>query len=286
MSDVIGHMLIDDDIDAYTDIFTSEFGNEIGNRPTAGTKVRSITDNLLINWRSAGYVAGMPPQYVLGIEKSVRTISNTPTGGTELLNLADGMLKRITAKVPDLFADPALRRSVHEALVDLGAAYQEKLANTPFKLDVAAYWQQYLHLAPFQQYVWSSERLSYQSVYNAYEEFIVECARVANNLPKLRSSGNDENKRDFRWYFREAFGDSMIQECWHYPEVNRIRLIRHSLAHAGGKITDNIKTAGISVREYKGVIHMFPGDVREAIHTLGNCVLKIIDVANTKPEFN
>lgn len=119
MSDaVVGYELIDDVIANYVDIFTSELGNEIGDRPKQGSKLRDITNNLLINWRSAAYVAGMPPEYAKGIGASLQVYAKTPTGNTELLNLADGMLSRITAKVPDLFADPPQRRAVHTALVN------------------------------------------------------------------------------------------------------------------------------------------------------------------------
>lgn len=151
------------------------------------------------------------------------------------------------------------------------------------------YWKEYLTVPSFHQYIWSSERLSFQSVYNAYEEFFVECARVANQLPKLRAAGKFEDnagkKLEAKGWFREAFGDSMLNECWTSKEVNGIRIMRHSLAHAGGKITDDIKAAKIKVRAYGGVIHMFPSDVRGAIATLSSCVLKIIDAANPRPEF-
>ncbi len=176
VSDVIGHVIVERTMEAYADIFSSERGHEIGDRPNAGTKLRDITNNLLINWRSAAYVAGMPPQYVVGILETLQVFAKSPTGNTELLKLAEGMLAKLTGRVPELFADAALRRSVHEALIDIGAEFQETLAKSPLNVSLEQYWNEYLVLPPFSQYVWSSERLAYQSVYNAYEEFFVECA--------------------------------------------------------------------------------------------------------------
>ena len=78
MSDVIGYAMVESRMEAYNDIFTSVRGAEIGNRPNVGSKIREITGNMLINWRSAAYVAGMPPQYVLGILQTLQVFAKSP----------------------------------------------------------------------------------------------------------------------------------------------------------------------------------------------------------------
>lgn len=64
-----------------------------------------------------------------------------------------------------------------------------------------------------------------------------------------------------------------------------MRLMRHSLAHASGRVTETMKSKKIAVREIDGVMQLGPDDVRDAIAALQPCVLKILDKATTMPCF-
>jgi hypothetical protein len=61
--------------------------------------------------------------------------------------------------------------------------------------------------------------------------------------------------------------------------IHDIRVIRHSLTHASGRVTAKLGKAKIDIEDVDGVIQILPFRIRAAYQRLGPCVLRIIDKA-------
>ena len=280
-SRVVLNIWVDDRLEAYKNIFTTEVAQEIYNRAARAETLLKIADFLGLHWRATAYAAQMPLQFVHVGKETLHGFMGGEVADTTLLALARGLLNKIAERVPELVTEPELARKIHDEMVRLGADLRDWRKNTKIEFPSEKVWKEYLSTPEFLFYVWWSERYSFHAAYNAYEDFIVQCVRIANNNPARcwTTSGKFEG-----WVVGQ-FGQDIYDECWKAPPVERLREIRHALAHASGRVTEPIRSKKIAVHELDGMILLGPDDVREAIAVLQPYVLKIIDKAVTMPCF-
>jgi hypothetical protein len=277
MSKIIMNLWVDDRLEVYKDFLTTAAASEVYDHVINAAKLLSIVDYLLANWRATAYAAAMPAQFVQVGKITLDRFANDELGDTALLDLAKGMLSKLTQKVPELVADPQLSRTLFEAAVRLGAEFREWREGSRLDFPAEQYWREYLTSHDFVFYIWWTERNCFQAAYNAYEDFLVQCVRTANNNPPKCWTTNGK----WEGWVVGKFGQDIWDACWQALPVERLRLIRHSLAHASGRVTERMKSKSISVNEVDGVIQIGPDDVRDAITVLQPCVLKIVDKATT-----
>jgi hypothetical protein len=274
---VVMNLWIDDRLDAYKDFLTTEAAGEIYNHVSNAPKLLNAVDYLVATWRATSYAAAMPAQFAQVGKATLEGFVNDDVGDTALLDLAKGMLNKLTEKVPELVDDPALSRRLFQAAVNLGAEYRNWRDGTKLDFPAEQTWKELLGSHDFAFYVWWTERNCFQAAYNAYEDLLVQCVcRANNNPPKCwTTSGKWEG-----WVV-DKFEQPIWDDCWKAAPVERLRLMRHALAHASGRITEPMKSKKIAVREVDGVMQFGPDDVRDAIGVLQPCVVKLLDKATT-----
>lgn len=277
MSEVIDKIWVDQRIEQYSDFLTTERASEIGYR-TEARKLRPLVDRLLLNWRATSYLAAMPALYVISQKEVLEGYAKGEVSDTTLLGLTEHLLASFAQLVPEMVSEPGLIKKLTQALVIRGANFRDARAQAKLAFEVDDKWKEFLALAPFFQYVWSSERLAYQAYYNAYEDFLIEVANVQANKPTLRTGDKE---------FKNALGALQVfDDCWSARPVLEIRLLRHSLAHASGRITEHMTTENIKPLNHDEVSQVFPENVKAVINVLASCVLKVIDAASPRSEYN
>ena len=279
MSEIIGEIYVDRRMEEYGDIMTSEQGAELGNR-TEAPKLRPLLDRLMLNWRSTSYLAAMPGMFVRSQEMAIEGYARSDVNDTVLLAMTQGMLDKLAVMVPEIVSEPGLATKLRTATVRLAADVRDARAKAKLNFESDKYWDDYLKIAAFFQYIWSSERLSYQAVYNAYEDFLIEVINVKVNKPNLRTS-SPEFKATLDW-----LGATIYEDCWTSRPILELRLLRHSLAHSSGRITPNMVKENVKPLNHPEVSQVYPENVRAAVSTLAPCVLKILDAASPLPEYN
>jgi len=277
MIEVIATIQVDRRVGEYADFLTTQRASELGNR-TEAPKLLAIVDRLLLNWRSTSYLAAMPAMYVTSQKATLEGYAKGEVSDTMLLALTEHLLLSFAQLVPEMVNEPGLVRKLNQALIIRGANFRDARDKAKMVFEVDDKWEEFLAFPPFAQYVWSSERLSYQAVYNAYEDFLIDCANVTANKPNLRTA-DKEFKRAL-----EALG--VYADCWEARPVLEIRLLRHSLAHVSGRITENMDKHNVKPMNDDEVSQVFPENVKKAIDVLTSCVLKVIDAASPLPAYN
>lgn len=274
---------LDHEIKSYENLWTTAAAEQISIRSEKAPVLYSLVKTLLLNWRAISYGAAMPTQFVFVGKAVLDGFVDDSGGNTALLDLATGVLNKLKERVPEIVDHPALANRMLQETVKIGAEFQEWRDSAKIEYPVEKAWRDYLAEPQFSMYIWSSERLCYQGVYNTFEDFLVQCVRTVLGVPpQERLRATDEK---FKQGFLNNFGNDAWQLCWTDKDVNAIRLIRIALTHASGRITEDIRKANIDIEEVDGVIQILPYRIRDQYKLLAPRVLQVIDKAVTMPSF-
>ena len=141
-------------------------------------------------------------------------------------------------------------------------------------------WNEFLTQPAFQMSVWSSQRVSYVAFYNAYEAFLVDCAKLALGVGQLRT-----NDKEFKEALRTGFSKDISIPCWTHNEMNVAKLVRHALSHANGRETADLKKQKHGIRLEKDVLQIVPHDNHKLLKRLRCGVEAVVAVAATDLKF-
>ena len=114
----------------------------------------------------------------------------------------------------------------------------------------------------FQMQLWGLQRTCYVAVYNAYDSFLVRCISIISKDPRFRRRGS---AKGFARRGVAALGQEAFNVCGEDPQINHAALIRHAIAHAGGRKTQDLIDAGHVDRTPDGKIQITASDVRELL---------------------
>ncbi|WP_372721646.1 hypothetical protein [Novipirellula sp.] len=145
---------------------------------------------------------------------------------------------------------PGSIKQFHDAFVNL-----ETTASVKQEIDGENIWQQYLSLHPFHVGLHGTMRLVYLAVYGAYENFLVRSLSIAHNGKPIRVTSSD-----FKKDFRDKLG-VLIDDAWFAEDIRIARLVRHSLMHAGGRVTDDLRRCKIPLVVHNDFLNVFPEHV-------------------------
>ena len=134
----------------------------------------------------------------------------------------------------------------HPATLKRGIAKSEQEAHEAFRTGQAKadfplqeYWDFLTHTSEFQFSILGTQRISYGSLFFAYEDFLANVIRT-----KEPTYSSKDKKNAIHVAFPRHFGDSLADFCWNHDEVSLARLVRNALAHNGGRF-------GADLEKYK-----------------------------------
>ena len=196
------------------------------------------------------------------------------------LRFAEVVLKKLSHRVPELIADPQLQRTMRQEVVDLTAEFKDAQSKVRIELPIEKLWEQYLAHHVYRITLWSTLRICYVAIYNAYDNFAQQCTFVAHKGQKIRTTN-----RDFKDKFSEAFGATALQKCWTSPDVKMARWARNALSHGSGRATKEILENPHNFQIEDGIIHVRPSDVKEVYLILKDSAFALCEAAKDKSEF-
>ncbi len=272
-------VFLDDRLESYRGLFSGDWPTRAMATAGDAASLQELLFDLVGQWRGAAYTAEFPAVLAGHLSTFATEFVRDRAPNTGILKLADAMAQRFSRNVPAVTADSTIQRRLHEESVKLAAEITEGKETLDYKLSQQDIWEKYFEEHVFQITLWSSLRISYVAIYNAYENFIVQCARIATGDQSI-VVGRDLNKS-----FSEAFGESMLQKCWASNDMYIIRQVRHSLSHAGGRNTKKLKRLKHSVRIDDGKLQIVPDDLRHEYAVLQEGTLALIELVSESPQF-
>lgn len=281
MSDLDRQIEIDDRIEAYSDYLPSGWMQVVSDAARPAPILDHILTDLLIVWRSTAYTASMPAIMPQSSRAVMQGYMGTVSPDSSIITFADGVLAKLSRKLPELVENSRLRATLVAELATIAAEFRDVRSNVKYEPPLAAFWQPLLCEPAFQMSVWSSQRVCYVAFCNAYEDFLTHCVwRLVGGDNQPRTNG-----KEFKRALQTAFGADMYTACWAHPDVERVRFVRNALSHSNGRETPGLEAHGHTIRVLGGVLQIFPEDLRAALNTLRGAVDALVAAAVRLPQF-
>jgi hypothetical protein len=280
MPDPVRRIEIDDRIEAYSNYLPSDWMEAVSERAKPAPVLEDILTDMLLAWRATAYTASMPALMPQSSQAVLQGYMGTTSPDSSIITFAEGVLAKLSRKVPELVENSRLRATLMAELASIASEFRDVRANVKHEVPVNTFWQPFLHEPAFQMGVWSSQRVCYDTFCNAYENFITHCVWQLVGGDQPRTQG-----KEFKRALQTQFGTDLYTACWSNPDVERVRFIRNALSHANGRETPNLKAHGHRVRVLDGVLQIFPEDLRAMLHTLRGAVDAMVSAAVGLSEF-
>lgn len=271
---------IDNRVDAYEGFLSTEWANKITEKAKPSPALAEIVLDLLLDWRTCCYTAAMPTVFAQSIQTYANSYTNAPSNDRSVMAYSDTILKLVSRKVPELVEDSSLRTRLASALVNTAAEVRDAKDAVKINFDLEEVWNNYLGMAPFQMLVWSTQRVAYVALFNAYDSFLQRCVKRVSSRENLRTTD-----RDFRKVLRECLGDKAATACWTSSDFNTVRLVRHALSHAGGRETDKLSKQEHGIVVQDGVLQIWPEHNKSLLEVLKKAVGAMVAATVSMPEF-
>jgi hypothetical protein len=286
--DIIDTPLIDPNLDSYKQFFDHKWAEHMF-KAVETSPLNDAVCALLVAWRSASGSHMLP--WLMA--ESLRRFAEGEGNGSlrYRANYSGAIIKGIVNKLESrmhhslkLDQRRALKRVVTKIEEEAHDAFKTAQANVTFPL--AGYWDFLVRTSEFQFSILGTQRINYGSLFFAYEDFL---ANVIRTKEPRYSSKKDQIKEAFARHFRNPLRDY----CWTEAEVDVAKLVRHALAHNGGRF-------GADLEKYKarfvdatgatnpklqddlfilvdGKIQITPGNTRHLFGVLKERVTKIVE---------
>lgn len=219
-----------------------------------GTPIANAVFDLTISWKAAANTHRMPFMLMSFLQAFWDGIKRKDVGKALVPKAVREIQRRLCSEVKltqtkkkqvqtilDKIAADVLRAEEEADVAYPGAAMWED-ANNPSKPGSSE----------LQLGIWASQRLCFGALYHAYENFIRELIGMKKGEPDYRLPRFPRFLEDAT----ECLGPGLVAECITDPAVNTARLIRHALAHKGGRVTDELREIGHNLPVNGGVLQV------------------------------
>ena len=242
---------IDERKEAYGAFFRDDFAIKALEASKRSESLDRIAFDLVCAWRSASYSGALPSVLVMTLKSYHDGYTNEPRSAG-MLKYSEAVLSQLYLAVPALTSNEKLSRSIQSSILDISCRIVEVDKSLKLDFDLEAAWQDYLKLIPFQLGVHALMRQTYLAVFSAYENYIISLLKLASGDPNIRINSKDINKK-----FRGTFGD-LVESVWFDTRIQKAKLVRHAVMHAGGRVTKDLECQEIPVLVHEGYLHIFP----------------------------
>ena len=242
---------IDERKEAYGTFFHDDFAKKALEASKRSESLDRIAFDLVCAWRSTSYSGALPAVLVMTLKSFHDGYTNEPRSAG-MLKYSEVVLSQLCLAVPTLTLDEKLGRAIQSSILDISCRIVEVDKSLKLDLDLEAAWKDYLKIVPFQLGVHALMRQTYLAIFSAYEDYIISLLKLASGEPNIRITDRDFNKK-----FRGAFGD-LVESVWYDSRIQKAKLVRHALMHAGGRVTKDLECHDIPVKVHEGYLHIFP----------------------------
>ncbi len=259
----------------YGTFFTDDFARRVFTLTANFPQVNSIVFTLVAEWRSISYAVALPTQYPSSLKSFVDGFVNNSTNYTSAGVIADVVIGRLVKDMPELDMSARDQRAIRNKLKQL-AQEAESARKTTIEFDEEAIWRDYLSMHVVQLGIHGMLKMGYLGLYSAYENFLVKLMRL------IQEQDVRVTDRNFDEQVRQCFGVK-AGNVYINSDMSTIRKIRHSLVHAGGRLTDHLKKIDqLPVVVVDGELHIHPRHLRDLYKILSKAALVAIEECISK----
>jgi hypothetical protein len=281
MSDVVREIYIDRRMEFYEGYIPDDWASNAFAPVKSGSVLDRLLLDLLLAWRTTAYTAAMPATAIKVAQATTLGYARYESPDRSIIAYSEAILAKLSRKIPELVEDRRLRETILEELVTISDEFREQRAAVEPDMPIEPIWQDFLTQDAFFLSVWSSQRVAFVAFYNAYEAFLIDCAKQVLGVEQLRTT-----EQAFKEALRTGFGKDISVPCWTHHEINNARLVRHALSHAGGRETADLKKQKHGIRVEDGAFQIVPDDNHNLLRHLRGGVEAIIGAAAGHPRLS
>ena len=173
--------------------------------------------------------------------------------------------------------DAALRENMLAECLQLSKE-MDAVRNVPgFSADQI--WKSYTEAIGFRLALSASQSLGIAAAYNTYENFLVRCVSAALGMPSYRKRSDEK----FVEKLTEAFGPAIADECFTTENVQLFRLLRHAIAHNGGRETPDLAKLGHPFEVTDKYLQIMPQHLMVSLRIVERCVADVLSRCRVSP---
>lgn len=265
---------------SYRNCFSDDWGERIHALTENCPALAELVMDLTMAWRGAAYTVSLPLTTLDHTKLYHDTFVQTGKLNTQFLKLMEIVPKLLANKIPELTSDGNLIRRLQQELVEISAQVSESDTCKNVELPLEGLWDAQLKEPAFQLSIWGSQRICYSALFGAYENFLVRCVRIATQREGIRSTDKDFNKQ-----IVDGFDALIRDKCWTNNRFAIAREARHSLLHAGGRLTKKLSKQKHDFVVTHDRIQVMPDNIKSLFELLKDAAFELSEVAVNKPEF-
>lgn len=264
---------------AYKSFFDHDWAGQILEL-TADTLIRSSVERLLVQWKAWSLTHAMPWLMTESIQRH----------GEGLIGSSNSIAQPVTAAIDlrliQLIGEPLSRgmqeriRTATHTLASEVLVVERQAKDHARNIDRRdEMWSEFLGREEFCLMLWGCQRMCYACVYFAYEEFVRECVQLA---------GGELDKEKWAPISKviklatRLFGPQVTAQCLTNDRVTIAGLARNCLAHAGGKVSPQLRALPHNFEVEDDIIQIRAedtvalfNDLRDRVRVLADAMLRI-----------
>lgn len=280
MADPVRNIYIDNRMGQYEGYIPDDWAPKAFGPVQPGSALDNLLVDLLLGWRTTAYTASMPAIAIKVAQSTTLGYARYVSPDSMIVAHSEAIVAKVSRKVPELVDDRRLREALLKELVTVADELRAAHSGATPEMPIEPIWADFLEQDGFAMSVWSSQRVSYVAFYNAYEAFLVDCAKLALGVAQLRVTD-----KKFREALRSGFGKDISSPCWSHHKINNARLVRHALSHADGRETADLKKQRHGLKVLEGKLQIVPHDNHNLLRRLRGGVEAIIAAVAADPRF-
>lgn len=223
---------IDDDPDSYRSFYDRGWDTTIRDE-VASSALAQIVFDLCTSWRGVANARRWPwlvTQFLRArYRAAIRFSPELPAAPVkELARIILGRSETYQLSISERDRE-SLARELEHIQSEMIARHDKHIPEL-----LESLWQEFLGNEDFLTGVWKSEENAYVALYFAYEVFLIRCVKLGLGIDRLES--HQLSKR-----LIEFVGEDCANTSWNDGPIYLAKLIRHAIAHNGGRVTTSLK---------------------------------------------
>jgi hypothetical protein len=285
--ELIKHMKIDDRLEAYRPFFDHSWAEELFDIATAAPKLADIVFDLTLSLKGLSNTAAIPLSAVDVAQAYAKGHNLGRLSNSLTLKLVSHLAARVCQKVVMPEGDAASLKTI---MLDIAEEFYQKAEGKSVDFPRQELWDGFTKVVDgeeqetpkneFRLGLWACQRICFSGVFFAYEDFLVRCVQTQIGK-RVRSTDKDFNKS-----CDDTLGHKLTSNCWTDQDVKVAKLIRNSLAHAGGRETSDLQKVRHGIVVCDGSLQIMPEDVAKLFTLLKPRIKSITEWAATLGSFS
>jgi hypothetical protein len=259
--EILGHYSIEETRSEYADMISPDWCKDFAAALKNSPEIKDAGNDLMVQWRAATRVGDFPAVMMSMFSAFASSSLRTQPPATMLPMLAEAWGAAFRSHAPSLVKgtlfNTVMRATKESVRNKVEVVTRKGLA----AVSTDAIWAAYVAEPAFRFRVWSTMQVCAVAVYNAYDGFLFRC------------TDGEEGRIGDR--VKRRYGAELYQELFQLRDIQIARVLRHSISHNRGRMTEELENLRPGMSSHDGLISVYPRDIRRYLAAMGGAAMSL-----------